>query len=319
MDHRQAHGNTQRTTPTCTSRRPPWGQYVAHACLVVLALLTFAPFVFMLVMSLKDNDQFYHRFWSFLPFHTGMDALEPLEMTRLNWENYGRAWESIHGFIGNSLLVTLISVVGVLSVASLSAYAFARHKFVGSGVLFYAVISLMMIPGVLTLISSFMWMKQFPLAQGNDWLGIGGKGLLNSYWVLILPYIAGGQVFAIFVLRTFFAGLPEDLFEAARIDGASELQQFWHIAVPLSWPILGTMAIMNVLGTWNDYIWPSITVLDKEKMTLAIGLLQFQGQYGNDYGSLLAGYVIASIPLLILFLFTMRQFIEGLQSGAFKA
>lgn len=309
----------QPRTRTTGRRTHSPGQWLAHGLLVFLAALTFFPFVFMLVMSLKDNDQFYHRFWGMLPFDTSIPFLEPFEMTAVNWDNYIRAWNSIHGYILNSLVVTCVSVVGVLVVASLSAYAFARHKFPGSGVLFYAVISLMMIPGVLTLISSFMWMKQIPMAGGNDAWGLGGSGLLNTYWVLILPYIAGGQVFCIFVLRTFFAGLPEDLFEAARIDGASELHMFRHIAVPLSWPILGTMAIMNILGTWNDYIWPTITIDNPAKKTLAIGLMQFRGEYGNDYGLMLAGYVIASIPLLALFLFTMKQFIEGLQSGAFKA
>lgn len=292
---------------------------LAHLTLLLLAALTFFPFLFMLTLSLKDNNQFYHRFWAFIPFSTGISVLEPLELTSIHWMNYARAWESMHGFIFNSVFVTLTTVIGVLVVSSLAAYAFARHRFPGSGVLFYAVISLMMVPGVLTLISSFMWMKQMPLMQGNDLWGLGGKGLLNTYWVLILPYIAGGQVFCIFVLRAFFASLPEELFEAARIDGAGELRQFIHIAVPLSWPILGTMALMNILGAWNDYIWPSIVLLTPDKMTLAIGLMHFRGQYGSDYGALIAGYVIASLPLLALFLFTMRQFIAGLQSGAFKA
>jgi ABC-type glycerol-3-phosphate transport system permease component len=290
-----------------------------HLLLVILAGLTFFPFVFMIVTSLKDNPQFYARFWGILPFRTGIPWLEPLEMTGLHWENYLDAWKAIRHYVLNSFIVTSASVVGVLAVASLAAYAFARHKFPGSGILFYAILSLMMIPGVLTLISSYMWMKQFPVAGGNNWLGLGGKGFINSYWVLILPYVAGGQVFAIFILRTFFGGLPEELFEAARIDGAGEFQQFRHIAIPLSKPILGTIAIMNILGTWNDYIWPSITLLDDEKRTLVLGLLYFQGQHSTTYGPLLAGYTLASLPLLVLFLFTMRYFIEGLTSGAFKA
>jgi len=290
-----------------------------HALLFFLTGLTFFPFVFMLVTSLKDNPQFYHRFWAFLPFRTGIDWLKPLEMTGLYWQNYAEAWKAIQHYVLNSVLVTTASVVGVMTVASLAAYAFARHKFPGSGVLFYAILSLMMIPGVLTLISSYMWVKQFPFIGGNDWSGLGGKGFVNSLWVLILPYVAGGQVFAIFILRTFFAGLPEELFEAARIDGAGELQMFRHIAIPLSKPILGTIAIMNILATWNDYIWPSITLLDDGKRTLVLGLMYFQGQHSTTYGPLLAGYTLASLPLLVLFLFAMRYFIEGLTSGAFKA
>ena len=165
---------------------------------------------------------------------------------------------------------------------------------------------------------SFMWLKHFPLAGGNDIFGVGGKGLINTRWALILPYIASGQVFAIFILRSFIAGLPEDLFEAARIDGAGELSILRTVVVPLSMPILGTIAIMNILSVWNDYVWPYIVISDDAKRTLTIGLQVFRGQYGSSYGPMMAGYVLASLPLLLLFLFTMKQFIQGATSGTLK-
>ncbi|MCC6444487.1 MAG: carbohydrate ABC transporter permease [Armatimonadetes bacterium] len=276
-----------------------------HGILIVLAAVTFYPFVFLVMTSLKDNPQFFHQFWRLtFPLH---------------FENYASAWSAISGYIANSFFVSVLSVLGVLAVSSLSAYAFARHRFPGDTFLFYAILSLMMIPGVLSLISSFMWMKQFPLIGGNNLLGQGGTGLLNSRWALILPYISGGQVFAIFILRSFIANLPEELFEAARLDGASELAVFARLVLPLSKPILGTIAIMNILSTWNDYVWPLIVLSDDSRKTLTIGLAFFQGAYATTYGPLMAGYVIASLPLLILFLFTMRYFIEGLTSGALKA
>ncbi len=293
-----------------TKRPAPWricfsGEAWIHAMLLLLAGLTFYPFLFLLMTSFKDNPQFFHHFWRVtFPLH---------------WENYAEAWTAISGYIANSVVVSVMSVLGVLTVASLSAYVLARHRFPGSTVLFYAILSLMMIPGVLSLISSFMWMKQFPLAGGNNLWGQGGTGLLNSRWALILPYIAGGQVFAIFILRSFIASLPEELFEAARLDGASEFAVFTRLVLPLSRPILGTVAIMNLLATWNDYIWPLIVLSDDAKKTLTIGLAFFQGAYATTYGPLMAGYVIASLPLLILFLLTMRYFIEGLTSGALKA
>jgi ABC-type glycerol-3-phosphate transport system permease component len=241
--------------------------------------------------SLKDNDQFFHRFWS-LPFP-------------FRWKNYVDAWNAIYPYIRNSVIVSTTSVVGVLTVASLSAYVFARHRFPGSAVLFYAILALLMFPGVLTLISAFVWMKQLRL--------------LDTLYVLILPYISGGQVFAIFIMRSFIAALPEELFEAARLDGASEFHTFTRLALPLCKPILGTIAIMNLIGTWNDYVWPLITLSDDNKKTLSIGLSFFQGAYNTTYGPLMAGYVIASLPLLVLFLFTMRHFMRGLMSGALKA
>lgn len=292
--------------PGSSPRRLPFsGEGWIHAMLLFLAALTFYPFFFLVMTSFKDNPQFFHHFW------------------RITWplhgENYAAAWQAISGYIFNSVIVSVLSGLGVLTVASLSAYVFARHRFPGATVLFYAILSLMMIPGVLSLISSFMWMKQFPLAGGNNLWGQGGTGLLNSRWALILPYISGGQVFAIFILRSFIASLPEELFEAARLDGASEGIIFARLVLPLSKPILGTVAIMNLLATWNDYVWPLIVLSDDRRKTLTIGLAFFQGAYATTYGPLMAGYVIASLPLLLLFLFTMRYFMEGLTSGALKA
>lgn len=277
----------------------------AHLPLILLLGLTFYPFVFLVQTSLKDNAQFFHDFWGLKP--------------PLRWENYSQAWEAIHPYIWNSVRVTVLTVIGTVGVASLSAYAFARHRFPGKELLFYCILALMMVPGVLTLISSFMWMKQFPLAGGNNLYGEGGSGLLNTHWALVLPYIAGGQVFAIFILRSFLAALPEELFEAARLDGASEWRLYAAIAMPLSRPILGTIAVMTTLSTWNDYVWPLIVLSDDGMKTLSIGLAIFRGAYLTTYGPLFAGYVLASLPLLALFLFTMRAFIAGLTSGALKA
>jgi len=165
----------------------------------------------------------------------------------------------------------------------------------------------LMIPGVLTLVPAFLLVKTL--------------GLMNTYWALILPYIAGGQIFAIFVLRSFIASLPEELFEAARLDGASTMQAFRNIVIPLSKPILVTIAIMNVLGTWNDYIWPLVTIPDSKLWTISVGIVTFGSSFRGleSWGPMFAGFVIASVPMVILFLFTMRYFIAGLTSGAIKA
>ena len=136
-----------------------------------------------------------------------------------------------------------------------------------------------------------------------------------------MPYIAGGQIFAIFILRSFIASLPEELFEATRLDGATTLQIFRFLVVPLSKPILVTIAIMNVLGTWNDYIWPLVTIPDSKLWTVSVGVVSFGSSFRGleSWGPMFAGFVLASIPLVVLFLFTMRHFIAGLTSGAIKA
>jgi ABC-type glycerol-3-phosphate transport system permease component len=273
--------------------------------LVALVALTFYPFIFMLMTSLKDNGQFYHSIWTLgRPLHV---------------ENYVVAWDAMKHYVLNSFIVTISSVFGVIAFSLLSSYAFARHTFYGKEVIFVGILSLLMVPSVLTLVSGFMWLKHFPLAGGNNLLGLGGTGLVNTRWGLILPYIAGGQVFAIFVLRSFISALPEDLFEAARIDGAGELSVLRHVVIPLCKPILSTVAIMNILSTWNDYVWPLLIISDDAKRTLAVGVAFFQGTYGASYGPMMAGYTIASLPLLVLFLFAMRQFVQGLTTGALRA
>jgi ABC-type glycerol-3-phosphate transport system permease component len=264
-----------------------------HLVLVLLALFTFYPLVFTLFTSFKDNSQFYSTFWGpAFPLH---------------WGNYTDAWRQLYPVLVNTVLVGVISAFGTVFLASLSAYVFARHRFPGRDAIFYAIIALLMIPGVLTLIPLFLLVKDLRL--------------LNTYWVLILPYIAGGQAFAIFVLRSFIASQPEEIFESARIDGADEFTIYRKIAVPMAKPILGTLAILSLLGSWNDYIWPSVTLRNPELWTISLKLVSFSSQWASlqQYGPMFAGYVIASIPLLILFMFTMRLFIEGLASGAIKA
>jgi ABC-type glycerol-3-phosphate transport system permease component len=264
-----------------------------HLILIILAFFTFYPFVFMVLTSFKSTLQFTHDFWG-LP--------NPIMLA-----NYTDAWKRVNMYLVNSLIVSGASVIGVLTFGSITAFAFARFKFPGREALFLMLLALLMVPSVLTLVPTFLLIKSF--------------GLRNTWWALILPYVSGGQIFAIFILRSFFAMLPEELFESARMDGAKTLQTFTHIALPLSMPTLVTVAIVNLLATWNDYIWPLVTISDGKRWTISVGVVSFGSQYMGleSWGPMFAGYVIASLPLLILFVFTMRYFIAGLTSGAIKA
>lgn len=298
-DHATVRSSTARAT---SARARRWMQEsLKHGFLAMMIALAFFPFLFMFYTSLKSQDAIAHRFWS-----PPVDARD--------WEagrNYVMAWNAVAPYIKNSLVVTSATVVGVLLAATMAAYAFARYDFPGKRLLFFMIIGLLMVPGVLTLIASFMWVRALFWSDSLN--------LLDTYWVLILPGVAGGQVVAIFLCRGFFASLPNGLFEATRLDGASDLQIIWHIVLPLSKPILGTVAIMNILGTWNNFLWPLLTVGDSRLYTVAIGLRYFQGEFDTYYGPMFAGYVIASVPLIVLFLVTMRHFIAGLTSGAIKA
>ena len=137
---------------------------------------------------------------------------------------------------------------------------------------------------------------------------------------MVLPYIAGGQVFAIFVFKSYFDGLPEDLFESARIDGAGHLQIYWQIVLPLSRPIVSVVAIMNILGTWNNFLWPFVTNTEGKHHVISSGLFVLATTvHASNFSTLYAAYAISSIPLLVLFVYATRPFIRGVTSGAFKA
>jgi ABC-type glycerol-3-phosphate transport system permease component len=164
----------------------------------------------------------------------------------------------------------------------------------------------MMIPGVLTLVPSFLWVKKL--------------GLLNSHWVLILPYMAGGQVFAIFLFKSFFDGLPSELFESARMDGAGHFTLYWNMVLPLSKSVIAVVGIVNILGTWNNFLWPFITNSDAKYHVISSGLyLMHQSNVASNFATMFAAYVLASIPLLVLFLYATKPFMQGVTSGAFKA
>ena len=266
--------------------------FVVSVVLVLLVVLTLYPFVFMVITSTKSYSQFLHSYW--------IPAWPPHIV-----ENYVAAWNQIRGYLINTIYVGVLTVVGFLFTTTLAAFVFARFRFPGKEILFGSLMILMMIPQILQLIPAFMWVRKLQL--------------LNTYWVLILPYIAGGQAYAVFILRTFFSSLPQGLFDAARIDGARDFQTYYMVALPLSKGILATLAILRVQQVWNDLIWPLITLADDSKRTITVGLYYFQGETQTQYGAMFAGYLIASVPLFLLFLVGMKQFMAGVTSGAIKA
>ncbi|MCD9025369.1 carbohydrate ABC transporter permease [Cohnella silvisoli] len=261
-----------------------------HGGILFIGLLTIIPFFILVNLSFKDSSQFnLHRWAITFPFH---------------FANYSAAWQVIRLYIWNSFVVSGVTVVAVLAVSCLAAYPMARMKFFLKEKIYYLIIALLMIPFTLTLVPLFSLIIDLKFL--DSWLGLWG------------PYIAGGQVFCIFVLRSFFSSLPEEMFEAARVDGADELRILFSIVLPLSKAIIATLGVLNVLNTWNDYIWPLMVISDESKMPLTLGLTTFQQMFTTNWGPLFAGYVIASIPLIVLFMFASKQFVEGLASGSIK-
>jgi ABC-type glycerol-3-phosphate transport system permease component len=267
-------------------------QGALYLTLVVFLVLTFVPLAIMVTMSFRNNGQIYANFWS-LP--------DPWLLS-----NYVQGFTSVIHYAVNSVADSLASVALIVVLSSLSGYVFARHRFPGKEVLYLLILGLLMIPGILTLIPAFVLTHQI--------------GIWNTPLALILPWTAGGQVLGIFLCRSFIASLPEELFEAGRIDGASEFQLWYKVAVPLSWPILMTIAILSMVGNYNDFIWPLLVISSDSLQVISVGLTQFTTAHGvTDYGPQMAAYVVASVPLLIVFLFGMKYFIQGITSGAIKA
>lgn len=252
--------------------------------LAIMAFLTLFPFFFMVMSSFKTNEQFFKQFW------TPAFPLHP--------ENYVRVFPRVALFIVNSLLYSLPTLLLVAALATLTGYGFARFRFRGRELLFLLMLALMMLPGVLTLIPLFI--------QLRDW------GWLNTIHGVILPWTSLQIVFATYIMRVFFEKLPKEIFEAGRLDGASEWQLFSRIAVPLALPGLGTIAVLDLLFTWNDVLWPLVSLLDRARFPIASGLLAFRGDFQTEYGPLFAGYTLASLPLIIFFIFMVRRFIRGL-------
>lgn len=269
-----------------------WGRQWQIPVIVILIVLMVAPMLLALFIAGKSRAQFDFNPWG-LTFPLYYD------------QTFSAAWRVVSQSILNSVIVSTVSCVGVLFFGSLSAYVFARFDFLGKDTVFVLILSLLMIPAILTLVPRFVVIHKL--------------GLFQTMWALLLPYIAAGQVMAVFLMRTFFSSIPSEYFESARIDGASEFKCFWNIALPLSTHIAGVVAILQVLGTWNDIFWPYLTIGSKKELfTIPVALLIFNDQLGQQIGTQMAGYLIASLPLVLLFAFTSRLFVEGLTAGGLK-
>ena len=209
----------------------------------------------------------------------------------LYWKNYSDAFVKMLPFIWNSVTVTVVSTAGVTFLAALCGYAFGHYVFRGKRVLFAAILVNMMIPSILTLVPSYL---------------------------VIMPYVAGGSVMGIYLVRGFVEQLPKTVFEAAKIDGISEFRCFISIGIPLLGTILTTVSILALLNFWNDIVWPMLVIEKSALKTIPLGLLEFNQQQGSNKGALFAGYILASIPLLVYFALNMRSFMDSLTEGAIK-
>ena len=264
---------------------------ILHVIIYALALATIAPFIWMLLTSVKDIGDIFVYPPKWLP-------------SKFHFENYARAFQAapFGRYYLNSLIVACTVTLGQLITCSMAAYAFARLQFKGRDVLFYIFLGTMMIPYQVTMIPSFMVLY---------WLG-----WVDSYQAMIVPGLA--SAFGTFLLRQFFLTIPKELEEAAYIDGCGKFRVLWQIIIPLSKPALATLAIFTFMGTFNDFIWALIVVNSDHLRTVQLGLAIFRDRYITDWDLLMAGSVMATLPILIIFFFAQKYFIKGITLSGIK-
>lgn len=274
-----------------TRRRRPWrraGPALRRLVAVVVGIAFVAPFCWVLITSVARNGDVY-RF-------------PPSLVPHWHFANYVRAWDGAPWLrlFGNTLLIAVSTVALALLTSLLAGFAFGVMRFRGRNVLFTIVLAVMMMPQTVLLIPDYV------IAQLIGWL--------DSYWIQIIPW--GASVFGIFLIRQFFVGLPEELFDAAELDGAGRLRMLWSVGMPLVRPALIIVGLQVFMGSWNSFLWPFIMTSSPSVQPIEVGLATFYGTQGTDWTGLSAAVTFTTIPVLVLFLALQRHFITGAYSAA---
>ena len=265
---------------------------LAQALLAANTLLVVLPMAFMVLSSLKTTREIFQQ-----PFAFPAVA---------RWNNYAEVWGTAHFavYFRNSLVVTAVSMALILVAGTLAAYALGRYQFRGADLLFLFFLSGIMVPIRLAVIPLFILMRDLRL--------------LDTVWSLVLVYAASGLPSAIFILTGFFRALPQDLDNAARIDGAGELGILMRVLLPLVRPALAIVTVYNIIPIWNDFFFPLVFTHREAVKTLPLGLTVFFGQYQTNWALLFAGLTLAAAPVVGLYVVMSQQFIKGLTAGAVK-
>lgn len=280
---------------------------LVYAGLIVGALVVAFPFLWMLLGSFKSVRE---------------SNLFPPTFLPQTWhpENYWLAWTTPPSTLGryflNSVVIATVGTGLQVLVAVLAAYAFARLRFRGRDTLFLLVLATTMVPGEITLIPNFVTIRRFPLVGGNDLFGNGGSGLYDTYAGIILPGLAGA--FTIFLLRQAFLSVPNELWEAAQIDGSGGLGYLWRVMLPLSLPALFTVALFGFVGRWNALLWPLIVTRDERLRPVQVAMIYYQNEFITNYGMVMAAAIIVTLPIVALFIAAQRQFITGIAATGLK-
>jgi multiple sugar transport system permease protein len=261
--------------------------------LIFLSFIALFPLLVIISTSLKSSSQIYSSDFAFIP--------EPI-----TWSNFYEAFKQIKflAYFGNTLYIAFFNILGVLVASSMAAYAFAALEWKLRDFFFMITLATIMLPDMVLLVPQFLLFKELA------WYG--------TLLPLIIPYF-GGLPFYIFLLRQFFLSIPRDLADSARIDGASEFRVWWEIYLPLSKPALLVVVLFQFLISWNDLMKPSIYLIDESQYTLSLGLQQYQSRLGGaEWGPLMAASLIMVLPIIIIFLFTQKSFVQGITMTGLK-
>ena len=271
--------------------RPSLATLATHGVLLAGAALMLLPYYLMVVTSLKPLQEIFTDPFTWIP-------------SRLAWENYADAWTHapFARYFLNSTIIAVSETVGVLVTSALAAYAFARMRFAGREALFMIFLGTLMVPGEVQLVPNYITITRL--------------GWLNTYAALIVPWLA--SIFGIFLLRQHFATIPQELQDAATIDGASHLVFLWRVVVPLSTPAFITVAVLTFLGSWNALTWPLIVTNTPEMRPIMVGLLAFSSEWGTQPRLLMAAATFAVVPVLVVFFVLQRYFVQGIARAGLR-
>jgi len=272
--------------------------------LLLIAVVMFLPFVWMLSTSLKQDSEIFGETIRWIP-------------TVFDWENYSYIYKSLNMEVlfRNTLYVSVLAVAAQVLLCSMAGYAFARLNFPGKNILFIATILTMAVPFEVLVLPLFILVRNFPLFGGNNLLGQGGVGMMNSYSGLVFPHLV--TVYGIFIFRQFFLGFPKELEDAARIDGASRPRIYWNLIMPNAGPVIGTMGLFSFLWAWNDLLWPVVLIKDTNMKTLQAGISTV-AQNPSRWGEMMAASVMITIPVILVFLVLQKFLVQGVATSGLK-
>jgi ABC-type glycerol-3-phosphate transport system permease component len=268
---------------------PAWLRFLLFVLVGVLVLAVMMPWVWALLSSFKARgDIMAPGFW-------------PREWVPANYQRLLGETLYLRWLLNSAIVAFSAALLGVL-ICSMAAYALAKHRFVGRGALFWVVIASMSIPPFTTIIPLFGWAAQL--------------GIIDTYGVVIVPFAA--SALGLFLVRQYMLGIPDELIEAARIDGAGEWLIFWRIMAPLARPALGTAGILIFVAAWNAYLWPLVMMRSEAMFTLPVGIAGLNSEQTPEYGMVMAAAVLSSLPIVTVFLLLQKQLVAGLTQGAVK-